>query len=99
MESMIKKVESKKLLGIEHQVYRDLNYLRKLRNRVHIHAVQHDRDTDWYSFNDQEVKLSKKVLFSVLSSDFFEPEEKHCTIIQYMKVQEPIDQLADSIPF
>lgn len=99
LDSMIKKVESKKLLGIEHQVYRDLNYLRKLRNRVHIHAVQHDRDTDWYSFNDQEVKLSKKVLFSVLSSDFFEPEEKHCTIIQYMKVQEPIDQLADSIPF
>jgi hypothetical protein len=54
LDSMIKKVESKKFLGIDHQVHRDLNYLKKLRNKVHIHAVQHDRDTDWYSFNDQE---------------------------------------------
>lgn len=99
LDSMIKKVESKALLGVDHQVYRDLNYLRKLRNRVHIHAVQHDRDTDWYSFNNQEVKLMKKVLLSVLSSDLFRPEDKHKPIIEYLKVDESAEQLADAIPF
>lgn len=99
LDSMIKKVESKALLGVDHQVYRDLNYLRKLRNRVHIHAVQHDRDTDWYSFNNQEVKLMKKVLLSVLSSDLFKPEGKHNPIIEFLKVEESAEQLADEIPF
>ena len=62
-----------------------LNYLKKLRNKVHIHAVQHDHDTDWYSFDSREVKLMKKVLLSVLVSDLFEPEAKHEQIIAYLK--------------
>lgn len=97
LDSMIKKVESKALLGVDHQVYRDLNYLRKLRNRVHIHAVQHDSDTDWYSFNDKEVKLMKKVLLSVLTSDLFKPEDEHTSIIEHLKVEESIEQLAAAI--
>lgn len=98
LDSMIKKVESKKLLGVDHQVYQNLNYLRKLRNRVHIHAVQHDRDTDWYAFNIREVKLMKKVLLSVLVSDLFEPEAEHEQIIGYLKVEETVDQLANETP-
>lgn len=98
LDSMIKRVESKKLLGVDHQVYQNLNYLRKLRNRVHIHAVQHDNDTDWYSFNSREVKLMKKVLLSVLVSDLFEPEAKHEQIIGYLKVNETVDQLVDEVP-
>lgn len=85
LDSMIKMVESKKLLGVDHQVYKNLNYLKKLRNRVHIHAVQHDHDTDWYSFDSREVKLMKKVLLSVLVSDLFEPGAKHEQIIAYLK--------------
>ncbi len=86
LDPMIKKVESKELLGVDHQVYKNLNYLRKLRNRVHIHAVQNDHDTDWYSFDSREVKLMKKVLLSVLVSNLFEPEAQHQQIIAYLKV-------------
>jgi hypothetical protein len=98
LDSMIKRVESKGLLGVDHQVYQNLNYLKKLRNRVHIHAVQHDRDTDWYAFNNREVKLMKKVLLSVLVSDLFAPEAKHEHIMSYLKVDETVDQLAKEIP-
>ncbi|MGH7180655.1 MAG: hypothetical protein ACREJN_01615 [Nitrospiraceae bacterium] len=98
LSSMIKKVESKKLLGVDHQVYQNLNYLRKLRNKVHLHAGQHDRDTDWYSFNMREVKLMKKVLLSVLASNLFKPETEHEQIIGYLNVEEPVDQLANEIP-
>ncbi|MGE0470922.1 MAG: hypothetical protein AB7L09_14960 [Nitrospira sp.] len=98
LDSMLKKVESKKLLGLDHQVYRKLNYLRKLRNRVHIHTVGFDHDTDWYSFSDKEVRLMKKVLHSVLSSELFKPEKEHKSIIEYLKVEESAEQLAESIP-
>lgn len=98
LDAMIKRVESKKLLGLERQVYRDLNYLRKLRNRVHIHSVQHDKDTDWYSFSSKEVQLMKKVLHSVFSSEIFSPEEKHQEMLSYLVVQEDAETLADGIP-
>ena len=85
LDSMIKRVESKKLLGVDHQVYRNLNYLRQLRNKVHIHAVQNDQDTDWYLFDSREFKLMKKVLLSVLASNLFEPEAKHQRVIAYLR--------------
>lgn len=97
LDSMIKKIESKKMLGKEHQVYRNLNYLKKLRNRVHIHAVQHDRDTDWYSFSEQEVKLMKAVLLSVLTGYPFKPEPTDESILSYLRVDEPIDQFVNQL--
>lgn len=97
LDSMIKKIESKKMLGEDHQVYRNLNYLKNLRNRVHIHAVQHDRDTDWYSFGEHEIKLMKTVLLSVLTGYPFKPEPKDEPILSYLRVAESIDQLVDEL--
>lgn len=98
LDSMIKKVETKKLLGLGHQVYQKLSYLRKLRNRVHIHAVEFDHDTDWYVFSDKEVKLMKKVLHGVFSSELFKPGKEHKSIIEHLKVEDSAEQLAESIP-
>lgn len=97
LDAMIKRVESKKLLGLDGQVYRDLNYLRKLRNRVHIHAVQHDKDTDWYSFNNREVELMRGVLGSVLCSELFAPDEDQALLISYLKASEPTSKIAEEI--
>ena len=97
LDAMIKKVESRKLLGLDGQVYKDLNYLRKLRNRVHIHAVQHDKDTDWYSFNNREVELMRGVLGSVLRSELFAPDEDQALIISYLKASKPTSEIAEAI--
>lgn len=97
LDAMIKRVESKKLLGLDGQVYKDLNYLRKLRNRVHIHAVQHDKDTDWYSFNNREVELMRGVLGSVLRSELFAPDEDQAPLISYLKASEPTSEIAKAI--
>ena len=99
LDAMIKRVESKKLLGIDLQVYKDLNYLRKLRNRVHIHAVQHDKDTDWWNFNNKEVKLMKGVLHSVLCSQLFDPLPEHTALFEYLTVVESTADLAAELPF
>ena len=68
---MIKRVEKKKLLGIDGKIYKNLNYLRKLRNKVHIHGVESRFDTDWNAFGDNEFQQSKNVLLAVLTSAQF----------------------------
>lgn len=95
LDAMIKRVESKKLLGVNVQVYKNLNYLRKLRNRVHIHSVQHDKDTDWWSFNMKELKLMKAVLLSVLSTELFSPDAEHEKLLSYLRVEEEPEALAE----
>jgi len=96
---MLKRVEKKKLLGIKSQAYKDLNYLRNLRNKVHIHVVQHDTDTDWNAFNNNELKLTKKALHGVLNSELFSPKETHIKMLEFLAVEETTEQLIEEIPF
>ena len=96
---MLKRVERKKLLGVDGQVYRDLNYLRSLRNKVHIHVVQHDSDTDWNAFDNNEFKLMKKALYGVFTSELFKPDEKHLEKLSFLAVEERTEELVENVPF
>lgn len=71
LDPMIKRVEKKKLLGIDTKIYKTLNYLRKLRNKIHIHGVASRFDTDWNAFSENEFQQSKDVLLAVLGSEQF----------------------------
>lgn len=71
LDSMIKKVRSHRFLGSEQQIYSDLNSLRELRNRVHIHDVKNDMDTDWWNVTKNEEGLFNNVLYSVFTGPFF----------------------------
>lgn len=80
LDAMIKKSERKKLLGRNHEIYKKLNHLRKVRNRVHIHAIDEDYDTDWNKIQAGDFKTVKIVLYSFMTSSLFEPtvEERRC---------------------
>lgn len=93
LDGMIKKVSSRRLLGVDNQIYAQLKYLRKLRNKVHIHAVQNGRETDWWSFDHRQFKLMKQVLDSVLRSPLFDPQQEHQEIIGFLHVAETPEQL------
>jgi hypothetical protein len=99
LQWMIRKVEKKKLLGMQEQVYKDLNYLRSLRNKVHIHVVQHDSDTDWNAFNHNEFKLMKKALYGVLTSELFAPDTDGFLRLKFLEVEESTETLVEDIPF
>lgn len=64
-DSMLKKVETKRLLGNDEALYKKLNYLRKLRNRVHLQLLEKNLDTDWHNFNNKELSLMKQSLHAV----------------------------------
>ena len=66
LDQMIKKARSKKLLGEDGEIYDDIDKLRKSRNKVHIRIIEERSDTDWKSFDEKRLILSKKVLSNVL---------------------------------
>lgn len=81
---MCKKVESKKLLGDEKDLYKEINGIRKLRNKIHIHGIEDSQDTDWYNFNQNQFKLIKKVLYGILISSRF-ATSSHLHRFDYLK--------------
>lgn len=85
LDVMIKKAEKSKLLGTGQEIYKKLNYLRKLRNRVHIHAVDEDYDTDWWKININEVKTVKLVLYSFMTSSLFRPTNDEKEIFAFLR--------------
>lgn len=71
-DAMCKRVEKRELVKLKSEdFYQHLPYLRKLRNRVHIHGIEGLRDTDWITFNRKEIALVKKVLYAFLQSSLF----------------------------
>lgn len=70
-DAMIKKVESKNLLNIEHDVFPALKQLRELRNRVHLHLGDRYNDHDYNNFNWNEILLARKILYTVITCSEF----------------------------
>jgi hypothetical protein len=66
LDSMLKRAEKYKILGEDNEIYRKLNYLRKLRNTVHIQLIEKKLDTHYNQFNDKELNIMKKILYSLL---------------------------------
>lgn len=66
-DTLIKKIESKKLLNLNHNVFPYIKKFRQLRNRVHLQIIQNDKDTDWWSFKYYDYLIMRAVLYFVLS--------------------------------
>lgn len=81
LDSMLKKVESKHLLGTDHEIYKELNHLRKLRNKIHLYYIEAHLDTDWNNFSEREFNMIKKVLRTVLHSNIFLLEQEKKEIL------------------
>jgi hypothetical protein len=84
-ESMIQKVEAKKLLGDDHEIYKKLQFLRKLRNRVHLQLIEDEGDTDWTSFNISEIKTMKLALHTLLTGSLFSPTASEKKMFAFLK--------------
>lgn len=84
LDTLIKKVEAKSLLGLEHKVYGTLKAMRQLRNRVHIHNVDTVDDTDWYKFTGREVVMLLNALNDIFTSSLFNPLPHHRELLAFL---------------
>lgn len=67
LDSMIKKIESSKLLTIGHDDFPVMKKLRQLRNRVHLQLGDNAYDHDYNNFNDGELELMRRILYNTLT--------------------------------
>lgn len=86
-DKMCQRVESKKLVALRNdEFFKNLPYLRQIRNRVHVHIVKDDTDTDYLKIQQKEYNLARKVLFTLLTSELF-PNVRE-DLFDYLKVDE-----------
>jgi hypothetical protein len=87
LDSMIKKIESKKLLAIDHNSFPMLKKLRNLRNRVHLQQSNDKFDTDYYNFSSVEKEEMKSILYTILSNETFCSLPHNLEIYNFLKVK------------
>jgi hypothetical protein len=81
---MCQTLEENKLLGDVGDLYKEMSFIRKLRNKVHVYDIKHSRDTDWWTFNEKEFKLMKKTLYIILTSSLFSNSSQN-HLFDYLK--------------
>ena len=68
LDSMIKKIEKKRILTINHDVFPALKKLRELRNRVHIQLGEGAYDHDYNSIGFDEIQMMRRILYTILTT-------------------------------
>ncbi len=71
LDSMIKRVEKKSLIEIDHDNFPVLKKLRQLRNRVHLQVGDNHLDHDYNAFNYNEKEDMRKILYILLTNQEF----------------------------
>lgn len=85
-ENMIKNAENKKILGASNpNIYPRLNYLRNLRNKIHLHFIKDPRDTDWNRFSRDDLCAMAEVIHSIFTSSIFIPKDNEKAYFDYLK--------------
>lgn len=71
LDSMIKKIEKKHLLSIDHSAFPALKKLRELRNRVHLQIGDGPYDHDYNCFGFDEIQMMRRILYTILATPEF----------------------------
>ena len=68
LDSMIKKVEKKNILTVQHEIFPVLKQLRELRNRVHLQLGEGAYDHDYNRIGFDEVQMMRRILYTILTA-------------------------------
>jgi len=83
-DAMLKKAESKRLLGNDQAIYGKLNRLRPLRNRVHLQEIAQPVDHDFNAFTYEDKRLMMQVLYTILTGPLFTPSATQLAYFTYL---------------
>lgn len=68
LDSMIKKIEKKHILTVDHDIFPVLKRLRELRNRVHLQFGEGAYDHDYNCINFKEIQTMRQILYTILTT-------------------------------
>ena len=82
---MLDIAEKRKILGGNPNLYPRLNYLRKLRNKVHLYLIDSNLDHDLNKFNLNDMSAMAQVIHSAFTSGIFRPSNREKAYFEYLK--------------
>ena len=85
-EFLITKVQEKKLISLPGKSYPKLKALKRLRNKVHLHVIRYDNDTDYLGISYSDYLLARYFLHTILTDKIFEPQKS--SVIDFIKLSE-----------
>lgn len=77
-EYLINKVQEKKLISLSGELFPKLKELKRLRNKVHIHVIRYENDTDYMGIDYYDYLQARIFLISVLKDKIFLPKQESC---------------------
>lgn len=83
-DAMLKKAESKRLIGNAQALYGKLKRLRPLRNRVHLQEIAQPVDHDFNAFTYEDKRLMMQVLHAVFTGPLFNPSAAQRGYFEYL---------------
>jgi len=86
-EQVIRRMEDKKLLGPDHDIYKKMQFLRKLRNRVHLQLTDGAHDSDWTTFNANEINTLREILYTILTGPLFTPSQDEEVYFEFLHMR------------
>ena len=69
-DQMLGIIEAQHIMGSDVELYKKANYLRKIRNKIHLHLARNSMDTDYNSVGKDQYEVARKTLFGVFKSYF-----------------------------
>ena len=75
-EYLINKIQEKKLISLTYKAFPHLKALKRLRNKVHLHVIRHENDTDYLGINYCDYLLVRYILFTILRDKIFSPQRE-----------------------
>ena len=85
-EFLITKVQEKRLISLPGKSYPKLKALKKLRNKVHLHVIRYDNDTDYLGISYLDYLLARYFLHTILTDKIFLPQKS--SPINFIKLSE-----------
>ncbi|MBR3560575.1 MAG: hypothetical protein IKN81_03480 [Oscillospiraceae bacterium] len=77
-EYLINKVQEKKLVSLSYKAFPHIKALKRLRNKVHLHLIRYENDTDYMGISFYDYTLVRYILFLVLRDKSFSPPKETC---------------------
>lgn len=85
-DAMIKKIESKKLLSINHNAFPYIKRFKQLRNRVHLQLTESILDTEWWAFSMYDYLLMRYTLYTIINDDNIRGLEAKESALYFLKL-------------
>jgi hypothetical protein len=86
---MLDKAESNRLFGNDRSLYGRLNFLRILRNKVHLYLIDSNTDHDFNRFGESDLKAMANAIYSIFTSGIFRPSDEEKIYFDYLKAYIP----------